>query len=270
LRNLNDARHINIAELDAVIKGVGMVYQTKRALCLDSIQVTIHCDNSSVVAWVNSNEARHWRAARGTSAAAVEGKLQTLTDNIMSGGIHNKVVNIESEKNLGDCLSRIPLYMLPEAQSADLSDAKMLDEEACMLVIPRIRNDVIRNESGLIVMNENDPKFLKLLHILHEHEGAQVLFERVRQLVQVPNLRAICRAFVARCADCHVFGVIFVSFLSSRRIDHSARAENRSALRSSHFCDRPNVQQQAICCVINGNFFSTEINKSAQMIVFRT
>ena len=56
LRNLNDARHINIAELDAVIKGIGMVYQTKRALCIDPIQVTVHCDNSSVVAWLNRNE----------------------------------------------------------------------------------------------------------------------------------------------------------------------------------------------------------------------
>ena len=71
------------AFLEDVIKGIGMVYQTKRALSIDSIQVTVRCDNSSVVAWLNRKEARHWRAARGTSAAAVEGKLQTLTDSAM-------------------------------------------------------------------------------------------------------------------------------------------------------------------------------------------
>ena len=53
-------------------------------------------------------------------------------------------------------------------------------------------------------MNENDPKLLRLLNILHEHEGAQVLFEGLRKLVQVPNLREICRAFVTRCADCQL------------------------------------------------------------------
>ena len=254
------------AFLEDVIKGIGMVYQTKRALSIDSIQVTVRCDNSSVVAWLNRKEARHWRAARGTSAAAVEGKLQTLTDNITSAGIHIKVVYIESAKNLSDCLSRIPLYMLPEAQAADLSDAKMLEEEACMLVIPRIRNDVIRNESGLIVMNENDPKLLKLLNILHEHEGAQVLFERLRKLVQVPNLRAICRAFVARCADCQL------SKVTRNAEDQIALGEPKNPL--PYQADRPwkviHMDVQGPYCsdsLVRSNFVITLIDRCTGYLI---
>ena len=198
LRKVNDTRQINIPELEAVLKGVGVVYQAKRALGLKEVTVKIFCDNVSAVAWLNRKEARHWTTTKGSSEPVVEEKLNQYYEMLRAGKIAATVTYVESKSNLSDALSRIPKYMVTPKEAAE--------EGVCMLVrIPRTSGPIpVRNEEALIEMSKDDPHFEVLLRGLHEHEGAHSLFERMRRVVKVPHLRELCRDFVARCVHCQM------------------------------------------------------------------
>ncbi|KAF4701613.1 hypothetical protein FOZ63_018686, partial [Perkinsus olseni] len=81
LRRAGDRRHINLAELDALIKGLQLVDRYRRALSLHSrLPLTIFCDNTSAVAWVTRHLEQHWRSVAGLHATLVENRLRTLRD----------------------------------------------------------------------------------------------------------------------------------------------------------------------------------------------
>jgi hypothetical protein len=212
LRKINDTRQINIPELEAVMKGVGVVYQAKRALGLKQVGIKIFCDNSSAVAWLTRKEARHWKPIKGSAEAVVDEKLRQYHETLRAGRITATVEYVQSEANISDALSRIPRYMIPPVQAEE--------SQECMLVrIPRqTGSDLQRDERGLLQMVPEDPRFQSLLRSLHEHEGAHALFERMRRVVQVPNLRQLCREFVASCVDCQMSKVTV-------NAEYGARAE---------------------------------------------
>jgi hypothetical protein len=47
-----------------------------------------------------------------------------------------------------------------------------------------------------------DSQIAKLMQVVHQHEGAQALFDRVRAAVSHPDLRRRSQEFVRNCATC--------------------------------------------------------------------
>jgi transposase InsO family protein/predicted aspartyl protease len=200
LRKFRDLRQINIAELEAVIKGIAEVCKVKRALGIrNTLELRLMCDNKSVVAWLQRKCNRHWCAAKGDTSEAIEGRLQLLEDTIEAAKVNLDVQYVPSEENLADLLSRIPEYLIPPKTAVT-----GLSDESCDFVLYNTTEEVRRDPSGRVMMDPSDPRVTQLLTELHEHEGAHALFERIRHLISVSGLRKLCRDFVSACPNCQL------------------------------------------------------------------
>lgn len=214
LRKVTDIQPINVAELEGVVKGIAFVYQMMKALGKKNLRLTVFCDNANAVSWLNRKEARHWSTVTGVNAAVVDSKLSTLQSVSEAAKISLTIKQVPSEANISDALSRIPLYMLPPK---DQILAETPESADCMVIrIPRQLESIQRNSDGLIELQPTDAKVEYLMKTLHEHEGAHALYERMRRIVNVPRLRALCREYVSKCKDCQLSKV-------------SANAEARAA-----------------------------------------
>ena len=190
------------------------VYQMMKALGKKNLRLTVFCDNANAVSWLNRKEARHWSTVTGVNAAVVDSKLSTLQSVSEAAKISLTIKQVPSEANISDALSRIPLYMLPPK---DQILAETPESADCMVIrIPRQLESIQRNSDGLIELQPTDAKVEYLMKTLHEHEGAHALYERMRRIVNVPRLRALCREYVSKCKDCQLSKV-------------SANAEARAA-----------------------------------------
>ncbi|KAF4711014.1 hypothetical protein FOZ63_019905, partial [Perkinsus olseni] len=126
-------------------------------------------------------------------ATLVENRLRTLRDMLDEMQIDLTVTLIPSERNLADPLSRPPLYcLLPSAAPP----AVALPAAPALEPFPR-------DDDGRVVLTSR-ADFLVLARALHDHEGSQSLYGRLRDLVSFPDLREHCRAFVRDCPSCSV------------------------------------------------------------------
>ena len=201
LRQTTDERPINIAELDAVVKGLGLLYQvtktfnpTKKVVKVKTRDINLLCDNTNTIAWLNRKQASHWKAAKGDSAAIIDSKLNKIEDIIQAANIKLEVTYVASEDNISDVLSRVPLYMIRKTPKTN-----------CMTIqIPRVNTEVTRNSEGVVQLVNKDARIDYILQQLHEHEGANALFERARRVIMTPGLRQLCRDFVSKCPNCQL------------------------------------------------------------------
>jgi transposase InsO family protein len=200
LRKVRDRRQINVAELEAFIKGITqIVCKAKRALRIhDRLDIDVYIDNTSVVSWLKRKEERHWTTSKGDTAEAIEGRLQNLEDTLQAAKISTNVNYVTSEKNLADPLSRIPKYLIPP-KNLDIESLQEKDEGIGLLVrLSKLKKD----PEGRLILDPADSRIEYLMKELHNHGSANSLFELMRQIISVRELRKLCRDFVSRCTHC--------------------------------------------------------------------
>jgi len=103
LRPKDDGAHINVAELDAVLKGLNMCLHWKRS------KITIMTDSSSVHKWVQSVISADRRIkVKGISEALIRRRLCMIRDIMDEYKLKLDIHLVSSANNLADRLTRVP------------------------------------------------------------------------------------------------------------------------------------------------------------------
>ena len=103
IRPTNDTPHINLAELDATVKGLNLALQWQARI--------VHLHTDSVCVYHCLTDALTGRARVRTKAASkilVRRRLTILQQLIREYGLHIDVTFVASEQNLADELTRMP------------------------------------------------------------------------------------------------------------------------------------------------------------------
>ena len=102
LRNERDTQHINLAELDAVLKGVNM------ALMWEATILHIHTDSACVHKWVTDTLTGKARVrTREASEMLIRRRLDALASLVKEYGLSVDAVLVRSEHNRADSLTRV-------------------------------------------------------------------------------------------------------------------------------------------------------------------
>ena len=103
LRESDDTRHINNAELEAAIKGLSL------AVKWDIQNVTLATDSKTVAAWLNQVVCNTKRVKTGgLQEVVVRRRLQTFDDIIATAGMTVQVKWVPTDVNRADILTRVP------------------------------------------------------------------------------------------------------------------------------------------------------------------
>ena len=109
LRKADDVGHINVAELEAVVKGVNLAVKWG----LKSLQVMT--DSSTVVGWLNSFLVNDCRVkVTGMSEMIVKRRLSVVRDLVIEYGVELSVTYVNSCRNKADPLTRVNKAWLQE------------------------------------------------------------------------------------------------------------------------------------------------------------
>ncbi|XP_065675611.1 uncharacterized protein LOC136091826 [Hydra vulgaris] len=101
LRPTSDTHHINISELDSILRGLNLASKW------DIKELTVYSDSKSTVGWLNALLKEEYRVkTRGISQLLVQRRLNTIKE--IAKDIKIIVQWILSELNLADRLSQIP------------------------------------------------------------------------------------------------------------------------------------------------------------------
>lgn len=136
LRPLDDAAHINLAELDAVIKGVNMALQWKvKELCL-------HTDSLCVYHWIVDTLTGKARVrTKAATEMLIRRRLETLRKLVEEYNLSVNAVLVASTRNLADKLTRVPQRwfdaMKKEAEPGSLCAASIEETDE----IKRVHHD---------------------------------------------------------------------------------------------------------------------------------
>ena len=117
LRQEKDSRHINIAELDAVIKGLTLAskWPVKR--------IVLHTDSKTVHGWLQQalNNIRRLKVG-GLQEVLVRRRVQIIVDIVDTCGLKVKLKWVASADNLADVLTRVPTeWLAKQAPSVNVA-----------------------------------------------------------------------------------------------------------------------------------------------------
>lgn len=102
LRKKGDYNHINVAELEALLKGVNM------ALKWDLREITLITDSATVYGWVNATLTEEKRIrTKGAAEMLVKRRLGTLKNLINEFNLKIRIEHIPTSKNKADGLTRV-------------------------------------------------------------------------------------------------------------------------------------------------------------------
>ena len=98
----NDYNHINVAELDAVLKGINLPIKWGLR------EIKIRTDSATVLSWVTSTVKESGRIrTKGAGEMIVKQRLGILGELISEFKLQIKAVFVPSERNKTDALTRI-------------------------------------------------------------------------------------------------------------------------------------------------------------------
>lgn len=121
LRKKDDCSHINVAELDAVLKGVNL------ALRWGLHALEIRTDSATVRGWVASVISNQKRIrTKGVAEMLVKRRLGILRELATEFGLTLQVVFVPSEKNKADVLTRVKKPWLVVAEDIECGSCNML------------------------------------------------------------------------------------------------------------------------------------------------
>ena len=127
LRKKDDYGHINVAELDAVLKGINL------ALKWGLRDVEVRTDSATVFSWVQSVITSEKRVrTKGAAEMIVKRRLGILSELLSEYGIALRMTLVPSEKNKADVLTRVKRTWLkapeePEAKGTRVCCAGALN-----------------------------------------------------------------------------------------------------------------------------------------------
>jgi len=128
LRKMDDGAHINVAELDAVLKGINL------ALKWGMKTLEVITDSASVFGWVSSVvEDTHRPRVSGLGEMLIRRRLGMVTELVDAYGLSLSMRQVPSALNLADALTRVPKKWL--VKGAYTACAGVTDVE------PESRND---------------------------------------------------------------------------------------------------------------------------------
>lgn len=126
LRKKGDHGHINVAELDAVLKGVNL------ALKWGLQEIEVRTDSATVLGWLKSVTTAERRVrTKGASEMIVKRRLGILQELIDECGLKLYAVFVPSEKNKADALTRVKRAWLGVLQEEET--------EACCVGMPNVK-----------------------------------------------------------------------------------------------------------------------------------
>lgn len=124
LRPKSDKRHISVAELDAVLRGLSAVVEH------GVTNVRVMTDSKTVHGWLKSLFGNIQRVkVNGLYKALVEHRLQLIDDLIGINKLKISVEWVSSQKNLADRLTRVPASWLSTSESPQVATVPC--ESAC-------------------------------------------------------------------------------------------------------------------------------------------
>ena len=114
LRPKDDSKHINLAELDAVIRGVNVALRWGRR------NIEIRCDSATVCGWLKALlEKTHNIKTSAMSEILIRRRLNTLKEIIDQEELEIQVVFVRSSENRADTLTRVPKSWLVQPKKDD-------------------------------------------------------------------------------------------------------------------------------------------------------
>ena len=107
LRSTKDKKHINVAELESLIKGIELACDWKATL------VHLKTDSKTVYGWVSSviNDVQRVKV-NGLYSLLVERRLSIIEDAISAAGLSVTIEWVPSAANKADQLSRVPKFFI--------------------------------------------------------------------------------------------------------------------------------------------------------------
>ncbi|XP_076055165.1 uncharacterized protein LOC143033558 [Oratosquilla oratoria] len=113
-RKKDDYHHINVSELDAVIKGINL------ALKWGLREIEIRTDSATVAGWMNSVLTAEKRVrTKGAAEILVKRRLGILRELIDEFGMKIRVREVSSETNKADALTRVKKSWLKAKEEQD-------------------------------------------------------------------------------------------------------------------------------------------------------
>ena len=102
IRPKADGVHINVAELNAVIKGMQLIIEWKIK------RFTLYCDSQPVVSWINSRLSRDKKVKiTGIHEILIKRRLDIIMEMCKMCDLSFEVVLVKSENNRADVLTRV-------------------------------------------------------------------------------------------------------------------------------------------------------------------
>ena len=119
--------HINVRELDAVVLALSRLYQISRIRKERIEQITLFCDNKSVVSWIGSVLRDDRIRLTTMSYVLVENRLELIREIVSILGATTKVKWVSSSENIADELTRTTIPKPKIAAIAESSLAQQLE-----------------------------------------------------------------------------------------------------------------------------------------------
>ena len=114
LRPADDNRHINVAELEAAIRGLNL------AVSWNAKKLTLRTDSRTVASWLRDVVENLQRSRmKGLHEVLVQRRLQIVADLIQTAELDVSVVWVESHKNRADALTRVPSKWLSRVKETE-------------------------------------------------------------------------------------------------------------------------------------------------------
>ena len=129
LRQASDKRHINIAELEAAIRGLTL------AVKWGVKDFQLATDSKTVASWIQQVVHNTKRVKiSGMHEVLVQRRLQIIHDLIASTGLTVEIVWVPIENNRADQLTRVPLHWISYVKSFESTDPEVA-AAACLSVV---------------------------------------------------------------------------------------------------------------------------------------
>ena len=140
LRDANDSKHINVAELDAALRGLTLAAEWK----LEAVRLIT--DSKTVFGWLEQVIGNVCRVkVSGLHKVLVQRRLQIIEDLVESTGLAVKLEWVRSEHNPADRLTRVPSEWL-KCQRAAAKETAVGAATVPAVVGPVSREEIARGQ----------------------------------------------------------------------------------------------------------------------------
>ena len=201
LRKSDDFNHINVAELDAVARGVNM------AVDWGIQQLHIKTDSSSVKAWVQLtlNEDRPIKT-KGAAEVLIKRRLGVLKSLIGELDMRVTVELVETSKNKADALTRVPKHWLKQEKNlcsvslvSDVHEKSHMGVERTLYLARKLNPEVTRSEVKNLVRACEECQSINPAPVRHEEGVLSVGKNWSRIAVDVTHYRGIPYLSIVDC-----------------------------------------------------------------------